>query len=238
MSFRIKSSVFACTLAAFAAVASGVQAADIAPEPGPESVLYDWSGVYIGAGLGYLGGKSKNSFTDNTGALGGATTKPDGGMIGGYAGYNWQMPDSPLVLGIEGDFYGVNAKDSSVLNATTNVRQNIKSTWAVKGRAGWALGNFMPYISGGYTGASVKSSVNGPLQTNVVSDTSTLHGWTVGAGVEMMVTPNWVLRADYAYKDLGKKSTLQGDGINFDPSWGARTSLKASQFTLGGAFKF
>ncbi len=41
--------------------------------------------------------------------------------------------------------------------------------------------------------------------------------------------------ADYAYKDLGKKDTLQGDGINFDPLWGSRTSLKASQFTLGGA---
>jgi outer membrane immunogenic protein len=120
---------------------------------------------------------------------------------------------SGLVLGIEGDFYGANAKDrKSVLYRDQDDelelygKEKIKSTWAVRGRLGWAIDNFMPYIAGGFAGASMKSTIGGNFtdccnSDNDISDgaskTKNYSGWTFGAGAEWMVTPSWVLRLDY-----------------------------------------
>jgi outer membrane immunogenic protein len=57
------------------------------------------------------------------------------------------------------------------------------------GTGGWAYGNF---DFGGGPGLPV---------TNGYSDT--MNGWTLGAGMEMMFTQNWIGRLEYRYTDFG-----------------------------------
>ena len=106
-----------------------------------------WSGLYFGGHFGYGGG----GFGPGTNpAHNEAVIFPSSvtGLIGGYqVGYNHQLPNN-VVLGIEGDMTFFSPID---LNATAaapfNTTLNYVST--VRGRLGYAFGNFVPYITGG-----------------------------------------------------------------------------------------
>jgi outer membrane immunogenic protein len=265
---------FLLSTVAIAMLSTAASAADLDMAPAPEPMpAYDWTGFYIGAAVGWLGGKTKSraglyqdgellDIYDDFDGRWGRKGSPDGGAFGGYAGYNWQM-DNGLILGIEGDFYGVNAKDRKSMSFLDDEedevelygKQKIKSTWAVRGRLGWAIDNFMPYIAGGFAGASMKSTFGMNLydddivrNSDRVSTTKSYTGWTFGAGAEWMVTPSWVLRVDYQYKDLGKKNNPSKKNfliVPFGPEgspigWDLRnrTKLTTNQVTFGAAFKF
>lgn len=260
---------FLLSTVAIAMLSTAASAADLDMAPAPEAMpMYDWTGFYIGASVGWLGGKTKSRYAYEIDDLPvdpfisewRRSNKPDGGIFGGYAGYNWQT-ESGLVLGIEGDIYGANAKDRKRTTIDTDFvdvelrgKEKIKSTWAIRGRLGWAIENFMPYIAGGFAGASMKTSVGGDLYTTDIdpvlissdstSKTKSYTGWTMGAGAEWMITPNWLLRGDYQYKDLGTKTNLSRSGVgtipagDFDYDISNRTKLKSHQFTFGAAFKF
>jgi outer membrane immunogenic protein len=55
--------------------------------------------------------------------------------------------------------------------------------------------------------------------TSAVSDDDNRSGWTVGGGLEWMFAPNWSLKVEYLYYDLGTVSvdqtvaTYNGEGI-------------------------
>ncbi len=157
--------------------------------------------------------------------------------------------DSGLVLGVDGDYFSTNAKDTSSTSFDTaginfNVeptgKENLQSTWAVRGRLGWPMGSFMPYLTGGFAGAALKTSVRGNvydgdslLSSNKISKTKSYTGWTIGAGMEWMVTPSWVLRLDYQYKDLGKKDSLSSSGTGTIPGWGGYDYAITSRTAYG-----
>ena len=86
---------------AFAATATSALAADaiISYEtvPAPVSVVYDWTGLYLGAHGGYVSTRA-----DFGGALGLTNEKFNGGMLGVHAGYNF-IQNGPWVFGVEGD---------------------------------------------------------------------------------------------------------------------------------------
>src|SRR5215213_4708202 len=83
-------------------VATAATAADIPARPyakGPAAVMspaYNWSGFYVGA----------------MGGFGSGTNVGSGGFGGGTVGYNWQLPGSQFVFGVEVDAAGASIKDS------------------------------------------------------------------------------------------------------------------------------
>ena len=83
-------------------VATAASAADLPARPyakAPAAVMspaYNWSGFYIGAMGGYGWGTDAGS----------------GGFGGGTVGYNWQLPGSQFVFGVEVDAAGASIKDS------------------------------------------------------------------------------------------------------------------------------
>jgi outer membrane immunogenic protein len=95
-------------------------AADLAPAPAPVytkapplPVVYDWTGVYVGANVGYSWGQwnaSSNqgifNFESNY-----ANPRLNGWLGGVQAGYNRQF-SNPWVLGIEADIQGTGEKAS------------------------------------------------------------------------------------------------------------------------------
>jgi outer membrane immunogenic protein len=49
--------------------------------------------------------------------------------------------------------------------------------------------------------------------------TGTQSGWTLGAGFEWMIAPNWLARTEYLYYSLGSRSN--GSAFIFGPGFGA-----------------
>ncbi len=188
------------SLATIAALVSFVQTASAAdlprrapdyPTKAPVYRPFDWTGFYGGINGGW-------SWGDSTFDIAGArsNSKPDGGLLGGTIGYNYQW--GPTVFGVESDLDWANAKGSAT--CATGICET-KNTWlgTSRVRLGYAADRFMPYVTGGAAYGSIKANVPG-----VGSDSSTKLGWTVGGGAEYAFTPNWSIKAEYLYVDLGK----------------------------------
>ena len=186
-------------------VATAASAADLPARPyakAPAAVMspaYNWSGFYIGAMGGY-GWDSGNS---------------SGGFGGGTVGYNWQLPGSQFVFGVEVDAAGAGIKDSLTadigggLLATEEIK--INSFGSVTGRAGFAMDAALIYAKGGYAWANRKDSVSVP-GLGSISDSQTHTGFAIGGGLEYLFTPNWSAKGEYMYTSLGGKTyNLGGD---------------------------
>lgn len=184
----------------------------VAPEVVEAAPISSWDGAYIGAlgGAGWLRGDY-----DFGGGLESSRTKA-GGVIGAFAGYNFQL-DNNIVLGIEGDFQ-YNWNEASIRGA------DIGTDWAgaVRGRVGYAFDDALIYGAAGWTAS--RGYVDAP---GASEKTKTLNGYTVGAGVDYKVTQNIFVRAEYRFNDYG---TERIGGVDFDD--------QQHQAILGVGFKF
>jgi outer membrane immunogenic protein len=142
---------------------------------------------------------------------------------GGQIGYNWQLSDGWL-LGAETDLQA-SGIDGSTTGARipvgfdptlTTVTKKIGWFGTVRGRAGYFITpQWLLYATAGlaYGDTTIKFStfdVTGCVVNATIcadgSSSTTRVGWTVGGGVEAMLTQNWSVKAEYLYVDLGKKS--------------------------------
>lgn len=174
----------------------------IIEEPLPiEASAYDWSGLYLGAHLGYLSG------TVDVTELGVDEAPGDiNGVIGGlYAGYNAQFDN--VVLGIEGDLGLASVSGSGVIVVPPGDDYTYDLNWNghLRARAGFAADQFLVYVAGGLAFADFT------LTEGAFSDTQTHVGWTIGVGAEYAVTENIAVRAEYLYDDLGTADYLLDD---------------------------
>jgi outer membrane immunogenic protein len=210
----------------------------------------NWTGFYIGGHGGYRWADaqvSSGSYTftgagDTHPGIPGANGNFDlKSFIGGpHAGYNWQYAPNFLV-GIEGDldfgsakksiaqtFLGVDTEgDGFIFNSNSTVKLGWQGT--IRGRLGYIANNWLFYGTGGVAFAKVKWQSSWSLVgddfvgANTVSAEKTLTGWVVGGGVETMMTPNILVRAEYlaeGFKDftvpqgIGQVGTLDLDTIH------------------------
>jgi len=158
-------------------------------------MAYNWTGFYLGLNGG--GGFGRSEF-NGTLPSGGFDTS--GGLFGGTIGYNWQ--NGPLVWGLEGDIDWSGIKGSGTCGGVTtcDVRNDYLAT--IRGRLGYAIDRWMPYITGGAAIGNVKTSIAGVGDTN-----NTKGGWTIGAGIEASIAGPWTAKVEYLYVDLGDADT-------------------------------
>ena len=192
-------------------------AADLkAPPPvAPPVLLYNWSGFYVGAHVGY--GWGSNDWTDTT--LVGVVF-PDGGhdlsgfLLGGQIGFNWQAGN--WVFGVEAQVSWAN-NDGTHLCLVGLAFCNSQTNWlgTVAGRIGYAFNNVLVYGKGGFAFIDQEflvfdAATFGGLFLAAADQTRT--GWMVGVGLEYGFTPNWSFKIEYNFMDFG------GDNFNFvDP---------------------
>ncbi|MGA0533299.1 outer membrane protein [Hansschlegelia sp. KR7-227] len=169
-----------------ALLATSAQAADL---PMEEPILavssFTWTGAYIGAQAGYAWGDTKLR------AFGASTkVKPEGFIVGGYAGYNYQFDGSPVVIGIETDF---NYTDVDKKKSVFGIRGKDSFNWtgATRARIGYAFDRVLVYAAGGVAYADRELKVNG-----IDKDSKTSVGWTAGGGVDFAATENVIVRAE------------------------------------------
>jgi opacity protein-like surface antigen len=198
---------------------AGIGAARAADPPVliPRAVVpapsWTWTGLYIGTHSGAGFGITKIQTPAGTSIYGDTVRSPM--YLGGVqAGYNWQVPGTGFVFGMEADASalasdGTNtclASSASILSANCRVGQTFAGS--VTGRAGYAVGpdaRTLLFVKSGVAALrqEIEITTNGPFPPITTSTTSTRVGWTAGAGVERALTPAWSLKLEYAYMDFG-----------------------------------
>ena len=184
------------------------------PDDGNETILFDKNldGVFTdtvttAAGAdafspGFCGG-SANGSTPATGC-----GKDDDGVdFGLRAGYDWQMT-SGLVLGVVAEVSKPDIEDSVAAFSTTpafyTMTREVDWMGAIRGRAGFAMDRYLPYVTAGLARAKVDTgfATSNTANTFVLSGDDNVSGYQLGAGVETKVTPNWSVGVEYLYTNL------------------------------------
>ena len=150
-------------------------AAPLAP-----AAAIDWTGIYIGAQLGY-------------GWTGAGRANADGFLAGGTIGGNWQT--GSLVLGAE-----VDAAYSGMGYSGVFDRFDLNWIGTARARLGLAFDRFMVFGTGGFGWSTGEYQLFG---AGTASNTHT--GWAAGLGAEMALTSNISARVDYLHLDLSDK---------------------------------
>jgi outer membrane immunogenic protein len=205
--------------AALAALATGSAAAADLPSRTAAPYyaappLFTWTGFYVGANAGV-------DFGQFTGGGGNYFGSGFGGLYGLTAGYNYQS--GPLVAGLEADldFGSVNGVGHPF--GSVNGSGNVTGDGSVRVRFGYALDRALFYVTGGYTGASVKGNVAdyGSSPNIYASQSAYMNGFVVGTGVEYAITNNISLKGEYLFNDYGSTPYFTGtrdainSGVNF-----------------------
>lgn len=145
----------------------------------------------------------------------GATACPGGSLAAPPASLN-----SACALGHLGDTTPFN---TAALPVNDSLSESLDWFGTVRGRIGPTITpTVFGYVTGGlaYGDVSVTNTVSGtnligPQGTNTVtavpvaasmSNTTLKVGWTVGCGVEGVITGNWTGKVEYLYVDLGNVS--------------------------------
>src|SRR5262245_49577038 len=206
-------------------VATAASAADLPARPyakaAPAAVVaaYNWSGFYVGAMGGY----------------GWETDAGSGGFGGGTIGYNWQLPGSQFVFGVEVDAAGASIRDRIIeddgAGTVATLDTKINSFGSVTGRAGFAIDAALLYAKGGYAWANNKASLS-VTGFPTFSESKTHTGFTIGGGLEYMFTPSWSAKGEYMYSSLGSETYNLG-GIPFDSG-----TLNLHTFKVGVNYHF
>ena len=124
----------------------------------------------------------------------------------------------------------------------------IKSAWdaSVRARAGFLLTpRTLVYSTGGlallHSEVSAECAGNFPVgwcvTANSDSESAVLTGWTVGGGIERMLSKAWVLRGEYRYSDYGSRSFTLFDDAPLD-SAAVTIEEKASVAYIGISRRF
>jgi outer membrane immunogenic protein len=192
---------------------------------------YDWSGSYFGLTAAYAMGSHD---TLGVGGIDTGSRDLSGGAIGGFVGQNYHI--SKIVLGTEMDFSKSDISGSFELPGSLiacngggfSCGTDINWYGTFRGRAGVAMGDFLPYVTGGVAVGGVNSSFKGPgFDTNV---SGLGVGWVVGAGLEYAVMKNLNVRAEALHFDLSDVSdTVLGTKVTTDSQFSvvrAGASLK------------
>ncbi|MGB8277329.1 MAG: outer membrane protein [Methylovirgula sp.] len=169
----------------------------------PAPPLFTWTGFYVGANAGLNFGQFSDGGSNYFG-------NGFGGLYGITAGYNYQS--GPLVAGLEADLNFGSVNGTGNPYAGVNGYGNVTGNGSLRGRFGYALDRALIYVTGGYTGASVKGSVAdfGGTPNIYASQSAYLNGFTLGGGLEFAVTNNISLKGEYLFNDYGSSPYFSG----------------------------
>ncbi len=196
-----------------------------APAPEPLPTEYNWTGIYFGGNLGWdWGHTSYNSYvygvtaptkTYYNGLFEDSGSYSSSQFIGGgQVGYRYMFPQR-FVLGAEASLDWNSGSSTTISNLTgTNIHQSSSAGLGGKvvGIAGYAWGDFLPYIKGGWAwdnatvtrtqlfGKTGSLAALSPTNQTISEDTTlNRNGWTIGAGLSYHFWNNWEAFGQYMY---------------------------------------
>lgn len=180
------------------ASASLVLAATLATAT-PAAAQEAFQGPYAGVEAGWNKNKIGSADTDIGRASIGRSQ--DSATVGVFAGYNYKATDR-IVLSAEAGFS--TGFDDAVTRASRGSLASIDPDYTIDlgVRAGYLVDTkTLVYARGGYQ--NVRGAVRINDATAARYDKETFDGWSVGGGVERLLTQRVSARLEYRYSDLG-----------------------------------
>lgn len=210
----ILSASFLTSTIAFQALAADaiLQAPQVPSAPEPVIDTSQWGGFYVGAYGGY------SWFDANAGGFGEADDESV--KFGGYTGYNFEF-DNKVVTGVE--LNGGIANSQASIAGTT-----IEQDWdaSLRARLGYAFEKSIIYSFAGV-------AVTGVEATSLAgSDSQTLTGFNLGAGLEHEILDGITARVEYGFSDYGSETFAPGGGASNE------IDFKEDSVNLGLGVKF
>jgi outer membrane immunogenic protein len=200
-------------------VAQGADLPVRAPMPVKAPVVaaaYNWTGFYIGIHGGGAWLDHKQTILELDGSPQVICPTPancvvdkTGAAFGGLAGYNFQS--GRIVYGIEVDGSWLSLKGSKsfapvplVVDPLT-IHSKINWLATVRGRLGITMSPTLLYVTGGAAFGGIESGwFDATNPANAITVDKTRAGWVAGGGIEHAIAPNWLVRVEGLYHDLGK----------------------------------
>ena len=197
------------------------------------------SGFYVGGHVGYLFGNARATLADPIGVAANGGVAPYGAFAGGLqAGYEHYFP-SRLMLGIEldasfADYLDPNQVLSYRATGTGTATEQLEYLATLRGRVGYDMGGWTPFVSGGVAWASTRFSRIDLTTGNEDANPSNIRlGYALGAGVDYRLDQRWSARAEYLYANLGLTGFLFGSApARYDSQYDLH------QFRVGLNYKF
>ncbi|MFD1912388.1 outer membrane protein [Halodurantibacterium flavum] len=242
---RVAAAILGTTLISpAAALAGGITPVPMEPTIAPPApvvvapVATYFAGPYAGASLGwgFAGDDIVGLRQPGTGPVDYGTLEPEGFIGGVHVGY--RFPFQNFVLGGELGLDGTDISDNvSVDGVDSDVSLNYLVT--AKATAGvLARPDLLIYALGGVAHGDYDYSVTGtpgsgpgagPVDINgSVSRT----GWIAGLGVEYAYNPNWSVRGEWNYVDLGRDDLTGPNGYT------TATTMNFHSVRVGVNFSF
>ena len=205
----LAASALIASAAAFAHAADAIDEVPAAPESQDTvDVTGGWEGAYIGGKLTEQRGTVKDGKNYNANGLGG----------GIYGGYNLQ--NGKIVYGAETDL-----NYSGIDSEARGVKTKQELNGSLRGRIGYDLDPVLVYGTAGIAATKLKA------EDSTSSDSNTLIGLAVGAGVEGKITDSIVARGEYRFTDYQSQTFNLNSGA---PDRG----LKEHSLSLGLGVRF
>jgi len=172
------------------------------------SPVYDWSGFYIGANVGWA---RANQCWDAalTPLISFAEGCHDatGAVAGGQIGYRWQTSNVVFGLEAQGNWANLKGSNQSLSFAPFTNFSRVDGIGLFTGQVGLAWNSVLFYVKGGAAVVADRFHVEdgtGALAAFEVKDTR--WGGTVGAGIEFGFATNWSVGAEYNHLFLQDRS--------------------------------
>lgn len=189
-----------------------------------------WAGYYLGlnGGQGWaesdvtraIGGTGYFAATSITAIQDASKGTLDESSINGGAqfGVNWPLNPS-FVVGFEIDAQGFGNDTSASATviypccapSTFTTTSSLEQTWLATARlrVGVTTDWVLAYVTGGYAGADMKltqtfSDTFTPVALQTIESSEIRSGYSVGAGIEVMIESGASIKLEYLYLDLGE----------------------------------
>jgi len=241
----------AAFLAAAPAMAAEVSMPVKAPWQLPAAQPYDWTGLYVGAHLGYAGGRSNWSTPPDLASSLDLFQSSDiftgaGSYFGGLQiGYDYMLPNR-VVLGAQLDVSfpgfprnGLSIGGTSIFSTPdiglASFSENVLHFGTLRGRVGYAPGNWLVYGTGGF--AWTYDQLTLTQLTDGTADAPFLWrlGWVAGLGVEWAFAPNWSANVEYLYTRYGNSSVMfPNAGLQFTSDFSLQQVRAGLNYRFGG----
>ena len=216
-----------------ALAAAPALAADLPPHmPTKAPVVYtpvtNWSGCYVGGHAGGAWSRTGDTLDNGAGVVENFSYNPNSFMGGGQVGCQYQFSPN-WVVGIEGTWSWVklNQTDASVLAPPRQRTVGLDQIATVTGKLGYTWDRWMLYAKGGFAETKIDTFAINPA-TGVSSDANSWQsGWTVGAGLDYMITPNFILGVEFNYYRFGFDRTVPAT----DGTIGTYTGTRAEVYS-------
>jgi opacity protein-like surface antigen len=231
----MKPLLVATAATSFLIVGASAFAADMPVAPLRPLPIFNWTSCFAGVHGG--AGSANKDITDpvqlvQDQLLGGPFTvgpttlnlRPNGYLVGGQFGCDYQPLGANWVVGFEGAVSGGKIDSTGIVGLplgdpgdVASVRARIDFLASGTFRFGYAWDNLLLYVKGGAGAASdnfivagVFTAITNPTPFNFTGLDLRI-GWTAGAGVEWAFWQNWSAKLEYEYYGFGTKSVLLTD---------------------------